>query len=112
MKIISRGLAVIFAASTALVFASCAADTEEVGIETPDEEMMAEGPVEEIATATQELAGSWKQTCRKSVYDANDYLCAECRRKNGSWINTCISHAFSCNTITNCDGLLVCRSRC
>lgn len=113
MKFISRGLAVLLATSTALMLAACASDTEEVGIETPDEEMMAEGPVEEVATATQALAGSWYLTCYDNYYYVNsDALCATCRRKNGSYTRTCYSPAASCNTMTNCDGRLTCRSGC
>jgi hypothetical protein len=113
MKIISRGFAAILATSTALLLAACASGTDETGVETPDEEKAADGPVEEVATASQALAGSWYLTCYDNYYYVDyDMLCATCRKKNGSYVRSCYRPAASCNTMTNCDGSLVCRSRC
>ena len=68
---------------------------------------------ESIDSTSQSLAGSYTITCVDPEYAPFlDRLCADCREKDGDWHWTCLYHAYSCNTITNCDGRLVCRSRC
>lgn len=107
MKNPSSIVAVLSMIFAAFVSTSCAmeAGPQEDGAPVPEE------GVESVEQATH---GSYRLTCDPViVYESHtgpDYVCAWCRNRAGHSNWAC---AYECNNgLTNCDGRLVCASRC